>query len=223
MQEPFSCIKDTLDAIEATISPARLKRYIPTAKGDPQFALRLYLWNVRICEAFYFPLQTAEIATRNAIKKPIEKRFGDRWFDNPKFINLLDDHKKEELRKTVEKESNKRSTTSIDQNHITGGLSFGFWVNLMTTRFSNHLWVNGIFQSFPHANKDDTQESIYNKIEQMRRFRNQVMHHYAVFDKPIRNEYQNTLDICAMICPETHWYLKINTQAGRIIESRPKC
>lgn len=73
MQEPFSCIADTLDAIEATISPARLKRYIPTAKGDRQLALRLYLWNVRICEAFYFPLQTAEIAARNAIKKPVEK------------------------------------------------------------------------------------------------------------------------------------------------------
>lgn len=44
------------------MSQARLARYLPAAKGDRFHALRHYVWNARLCEEFYIPLQFSEIA-----------------------------------------------------------------------------------------------------------------------------------------------------------------
>ena len=49
------------------MSPARLDRFVPAARGDRNHALRLYIWNARLCEKFYLPIQLAEVTMRNAI------------------------------------------------------------------------------------------------------------------------------------------------------------
>jgi hypothetical protein len=59
MQYLFSCLPNTYDGIEETLSHARLARYLPAARaanGDHHLALRLYIWNSRLCEAMYLPL-----------------------------------------------------------------------------------------------------------------------------------------------------------------------
>jgi len=221
MQYPFSCIPATYDAIETALSTARLARYLPAAKGDKHLALRLYVWNARICEALYLPLQFAEVSTRNAISRPVKKRFGHGWFKNPKFCNLLPDRHKKNLSATVTKEG-KRRGLNLNQDHIIAGLPFGFWVSLMTKSYQNHLWMNGIKGSFPGASKNVKCEEIYKKLDQMRHFRNAVAHQYAIFDRRPQKEVQNALEITQLICPETHWLSKETSKLSRIINQRPK-
>ena len=194
MQHPFSCISATYDAIETTLSTARLARYLPAAKGDKHLALRLYVWNARICEALYLPLQFAEVSARNAISLPVRKRFGDGWFNNQKFSNLLPERHKANLSATITKEGKRRSL-KLNQDHIIAGLPFGFWVSLMTKSYQNHLWINGIKSSFPGASKSVKREEIYEKLDQMRHFRNAVAHQYAIFDRGPQKEVQNALQI----------------------------
>jgi hypothetical protein len=221
MQGQFSFVQNTFNQIEQTISPERLARYLPDALGDKQLALRLYLWNARISETFYFPIQTAEVAVRNAIKKPLEKKYGNQWYKEGKFTNLLSDYKKNELSKVIRLETGKRGEAVLTQNHIVAGLSFGFWVGLMASAFKNHIWVNGINQSFPNAKAEDDQKSIFNKLEKMRCFRNQIMHHYAIFDKKPQTEYQNILAISKLICDDTHWLIKRCSNVGQTLNKRP--
>ncbi len=222
MQYPFSCIPTTYDAIEATLSAARLGRYRNAANNDKHLALRLYVWNARLCEALYLPLQTAEVAARNAIAKPVQKRFGDEWFQNPKFINLLPKRHKETLKNTEKKET-KKCRYSPNQNDIIAGLPFGFWVSLMTRSYDKHLWVNGITQSFPNAPTTETRETIYKRLDQMRHFRNSVAHHFAIFDRGTQNEMKNALTITKYICLDTHWLLTQTTRLSQTINLRPRC
>ncbi len=46
-REETSLTPATLRAVEATLSPARLSRYLAAADGNLELALRLYIWNAR--------------------------------------------------------------------------------------------------------------------------------------------------------------------------------
>ena len=207
-------------AVEQTLSAARLGRYLPAAKGDKHLALRLYVWNARVCESLYLPMQFAEVASRNAIHKPVGKRFGSEWYSDPKFVNLLSDRMKGELADTVRQETKKRRG-ALTQDHVIAGLSFGFWVALMTSAYDNHLWVNGVKGSFPHAN-NLTREDIYLHLDEMRKFRNDVAHHIAIFDRSPQKQFQNTLLILGLICKDTLWLSTEIARVSRVINERPR-
>lgn len=221
MQHPFSCIPATYGAIETALSPARLGRYMTAAKGNKQLALRLYVWNARLCEAIYLPLQFAEVAARNAISIPVEKRFGATWYCNDKFINLLPARHKQSLSSTYAKEKKRRSG-SLNKDHIVAGLPFGFWVSLMTKSYGNHLWANGVVQSFPNIKNKQDRQYIYDKLDQMRHFRNNVAHHYAIFDRGVQVELRNAMEITGLICSETQWFANEVSNVNRTINQRPK-
>lgn len=221
MQYPFSCMPATYDAIETTLAPARLARYLHASSNNKHLALRLYVWNARICEALYLPLQFAEVSSRNTISLPVRKRFGEDWFNNSKFHNILPARQKETLKTTVSKES-KRREGRLNQDHVIAALPFGFWVSLMTKSYQNHLWINGLNASFPNAEQTDTWETIYCKLDQMRHFRNAVAHQYAIFDKTPQKEMQNALGLISLICGETSWLASKTSNLSRVINERPK-
>jgi hypothetical protein len=173
-----------------------------------------------LCEALYSPLQMAEIAARNAIVLPVQKRFGNDWHLNSKFINILNKRMKDELETTLKREAAKRKMgTTV--NHIIANLSFGFWVNLMAKPYDKHLWANGIRFSFPSAGPHERREEIYQLLDEMRLFRNDVMHHYAIFDKEPHRKYQNLLKIVELICPETAWLVGQTSRVSQVINERP--
>jgi hypothetical protein len=220
MQQPFSCLPAAYDRIEASMSPARLARFARAAKGNKQLGLRLYVWNARICEALYFPMQVAEVTARNAISIPVRKRFGTEWYDNIKFINLLPKWQKENLKSTLEKER-KRRGDRLTQDHMVAGLNFGFWVHLMTASYDKQLWGNGVKHSFPNCG-DLNREGIYNYIDQLRIFRNEVAHHFAIFDRTPQAKYQNVLRVLEITCADTHWLVIETSRVSSVINQRPK-
>lgn len=220
LQYQFSFVAATYDAIQVTLSPARLGRYLSAAGGDKHLAFRLYVWNGHICQSLYFPLQTVEVAARNAIVIPIRKRFGDSWFTNPKFINLLPARMKDELAETVSRER-KRRRIDPTQHHIIGALSFGFWQDLMGASYDKHLWANGLGGSFPNAPANVDRAGIYVMLGEIRMLRNDVMHHYAIFDQRPQARYQTALTLAGYICAETHWLITHLSQVSQVINDRP--
>jgi hypothetical protein len=92
---------------QPSITTSRIRSLQPALHATCQrqrVALRLYIWNARVCESLYLPMQLAEVAARNAIRKPVAKRFQSHWYANAKFINLLPERMKEELNHTVRRE-----------------------------------------------------------------------------------------------------------------------
>ncbi len=220
MQHPFSCVPTTLNAIELTISPARLGRYLPAAKGDKHSAVRLYVWNARLCEAFYLPTQFAEVAARNAIHKPVRARFSDNWYEKPAFRAILPPRLSAELNKVVLDERNNLKSI-FSENDVVAGLTFGFWLNLLTSKYENHLWATGLKKYFPNIPKEIGRQDLYDRLNQLRIWRNKIAHHYAIFDRGPRHEIANTLDIINWICPETYWLAKELSSVERVLSRKP--
>ncbi len=220
MQYEFSCVPATFQRIEATLSQPRLGRYMLAAGADPHFALRLYIWNACLCEALYLPLQTAEVAARNAVMVPVQGRFGPQWYQNLKFVNLLPQRMKDDLSKTLAREQ-KRRGAGMTENHVIANLSFGFFVHLMTRSYGKHLWNRGVRMSFPAAGPHEDREAIYLMLDQLRVFRNNIMHHYAIFNRDPHRQYQNMLKIVELICPETRWLVAEISRVSQVINERP--
>ena len=203
------------------MSPARLARFTSPEIGCKHHALRMYVWNARLCEEFYIPLQTAEICVRNAIADTLKRRFTQGWYASPTVNGFLTEKYRNELAEIVRREK-KRKAINFTADHVVSGLSFGFWVNLLTSRYEKHLWQHGIRRSFPHATQDIDREKAHQKIDQLRKFRNMVAHHYAIFDRSPLREYQNLERVLGWICPDSVWLIKQLSSPSRVINSRPK-
>lgn len=152
MQYPFSPLPNVLSAIETTMSSARLARYLGASKGDKYHALRLYIWNARLCEEFYIPLQFSEVSLRNSIHRRLTVLYGTDWFDQAKFTGAIPDRHKSEITKVAADERQKRGR-AFTPDHVVAGMSFGFWQNLLGRRLKFVLWRDGIGAAFPHLPK----------------------------------------------------------------------
>ena len=221
MQHNFSCIPATLTAISKTISHPRLGRYLPAAKGDIQYALRLYMWNARLCQEFYIPTQLTEIAFRNALAQGLEKRFGENWHTAAGLVSGLPLRMQNELKRAKTSEF-KNHGTNMTSGHIVSAMSLGFWVHLVSANPRQYIWKGNVRLLFPHLPAHIQDADIHTKIDKLRKFRNRIAHHTAVFDRKPVKQYQNIQDIISWICPETFWLMKQSANPAYVLSLRPR-
>lgn len=195
-------------------------RFTPADTGCKHHALRMYVWNARLCEEFYIPLQTAEICVRNAISETLTRRFTRGWYASPTMNGFLTEKYRKELAEIVRREQ-QRKGAEFTVDHVVSGLSFGFWVHLITSRYDSHLWMQGVQRTFPHAPATLDREKAHEKIDQLRRFRNMVAHHYAIFDRGPLREYQNLEAVLGWVSPDSVWLIRQLSSPARVINTRP--
>ena len=211
---------NTLIEIEKTISQQRIGRYLKEAKGDKHRALRLYVWNSRICEAFYLPSQLVEVAIRNRLHDVLTLKYGANWHLNPSFVSPLPDRLKTQL-------SNSRSEAARDHgvnqtiHHVISGLSLGFWCHLLTSRYDPILWAGGLTPAFPLIPLTITRQDLYNRVDRFRTWRNRIAHHGAVFDKRPMKELQNIQELLSWICTDTLWFLVETNTVNKALGRKP--
>lgn len=115
-----------VQAVIDTISPNRFGTYLSAAAHDPERALRLYLWNAQIGEAFHLPIQAVEVALRNKISTILAAKFGHDWWCAAEFEDLIDREREQDLA-TVKRRIESKGLALVT-GQIVAGLSFGFWV-----------------------------------------------------------------------------------------------
>lgn len=220
MQLPSSPDPQKFSAIESAIQSERLSRYMAAADNDIEQAFRLYLWNCALCEAFYIPLHFCEIICRNSIHKGLRAKLGNNWYENETFVNLLAERYQHELKDAVKKEREQHG--SITAHHIVSALSFGFWQHMVTKRFERLLWNEGIRKHFPNAPAHKDREDLHLLIETIRRWRNRIAHHRAIFDKKPMAKYQDALQLIKWACADTAGYVASISKVPLVISLRPK-
>jgi hypothetical protein len=221
MQPPFSCVPATLAGIEGALSEARLGRYLRDAGGDKHYALRLYVWNIRLCETLYLPTQVCEVTLRNAIDRAVRAKHGDNWISRGSFLCTLPDRLKTELHDVIRTETATYGH-GMTIDHVVSGLSFGFWLHLLTKHYDGTLWPHAFPICFPHKPSAIDRHSLYERANRFRLHRNRLAHHKPVYDRAPNAEYQNILDLVSWVCGETHWLVKHLTPMGRRINERPR-
>jgi Abi-like protein len=221
MQLPNEPKDDQFTAIIRALHDDRIDRYLPATYGNQEDALRIYLWNCALCEAFYLPLHFAEIVIRNAINNHLIERLGDRWFENRTFIKILNQHYQDDLDDLLQAEL-LRHGDNLTCHHLVSELSFGFWQHLLTKRFSRIIWATGFKSAFPNLPNSMERQDIYNRIEIIRKWRNRIAHHKPIFDQGPSAKYHDLLQLMRWVCHDTANWISSVAKVTAAIDLRPK-
>jgi hypothetical protein len=188
-----------LSAFQRTITNGRLTHYLASTGGDIEAAVKLYVANTRLCEAFYTPLQGIEISLRNAMNGEMVARYGLNWLEQRK-APLLQNH-----RHKVEEAIGK--LTDDGKPIVNGGLvaelNFGFWVGILGPKYENALWRPTLRKAFPSRPKGMERQDIQGALNAIRRLRNRVMHHERILQRNLVEDHELILRLIGWICPET--------------------
>lgn len=182
-------------------------RYLPAAGNDRHLALRIYVWNARLCEEFYIPSQIAEVCFRNVLSRGLTIRYGNNWHRTPSFVANLPRRLQDELAK-VEADETAKHGAAMTADHMVSALSFGFWVHLTSATPVNLVWRGSLPRLFPNLPGNTDPRVIHTAVDNLRKFRNRIAHHNAIFDKGPVAEYKNIQDIISWVCADTLWLVK---------------
>lgn len=183
-------------------------------------AIKFYLWNCALSEAFYIPLHFVEIMCRNAIHNALLYKLGENWFENQTLHNILDGKFSREVTIAVDDERTQHGT-EMTAHHVASALTFGFWEHLTTKRFERLLWHRGIRHNFVDARPTADRQSLHDLIESVRRWRNRIAHHRAIFDKDPMRKYQDSLELMKWVCRDTAGWVSSMSRVPRTLAARP--
>ena len=123
---------------EQVVASARLRPYRDAAHADGTHTEILYLWNLDVSSAFYRPLSFLEVGLRNALHDQLRLRYGSPdWWDAAPLGAL----EKSKVRQAADDLRQRKPARRYCADGIVAGLSFGFWVSLLTRRYHQTLWA----------------------------------------------------------------------------------
>ena len=158
---------------DKAISLPRLGKYLRASKGNKNLALRLYRYNIKLCQRFYGILSIFEVVFRNAINDHMKKQLSDpNWLATQGKKGFLSKY-----RNTITIEHKKLiKSKKYSNDRLLSTMSFGVWTYLFTRRCYNNSGKTllRIFQAKPFGLN---QNHIYNELNEIRIFRNRIAHH----------------------------------------------
>lgn len=211
---------DDRTAVANALQPVRLKRYFQNYDQNIEKAFEFYCWNISISSAFHFPTHIAEVCCRNSIHRALVYRLGENWFENKTYRGILGGKFLTELDGAIADERDQHGD-DVTGDHVASALTFGFWEHMATKRFERLLWNRGIRHNFPEAPWDRKLEHLHELIESVRRWRNRIAHHRAIFDKRPTAKYQDCLDLIGWSCSRTRNWVAANATVTQAIQDRP--
>lgn len=180
MQENFLPDRNLEPALLASLSAARLGRYLKDSGGNRPSALRLYDWNVRLSQGLYVRLQIWEITLRNRMNGFLSEKFGKDWPHRP-VVSQLRKSDLDRLRTSVLRQKNRRGLDFPTTDMIVADLSAGFWVAMFAQRYSRMFgWPDNLQKVFPYARSHERHE-IFAMNGRVLEIRNRIAHHEPIY------------------------------------------
>lgn len=165
------------EELKLGLSEARLEGYRRSPQETEFDCVLRYLWNSRLSESFYIPLQNLEVVLRNRIHSALTNHYGtDMWFDIPR---LLQSYQPGQIVLAKKKLS---SGDRSNAGKIVAELSFGFWSALVARRYSASLvpvLLKDCFRKVPSNCRRQQYLSV--TLNDLRKFRNRVFHHEPIW------------------------------------------
>lgn len=213
----------SLAAVHKALSQQRIEAYAAPADRDEVDRVARYLWNMALAGALQSSVHVFEVALRNAIYNASVKLIDTSVLQMPDVSCWLDAHHSS-LLYPQEAADVQRAKTWLSPDpkrrtpgHLIAKLGLGFWVQL-TSRVYNELradgpklWPRGLPLVFPyrwppgskkvvptHADR----EMVFDRLQQIREFRNRIAHHEPVWDRDIGATYDSLLEILGWMSPK---------------------
>jgi hypothetical protein len=210
----FSYSDEVIDALERTLSTDRVGKYAGLADNDKEQGLRLYVYNTRVSEAFYTPLQGLEVCLRNSINHEMVKAFQEDWYEDS--VAPLQHPLTEMISKA--RESLKKDKKDVTPGRMVAELNFGFWVGIIGPRYENDLWRPALRHAFPKRPNTHERKQVQNALNAVRRLRNRVAHHEPILHRNLNSDHALILQVVSWMCEETASWIKAHSRFADVHE-----
>lgn len=187
-----------VDAFLTVTGKARTKRYLDEFQGDQTSALRLYIWNAKISQAFYLPLQIWEICLRNRVNDFLCWKYGNSWpYDERNAVRQMKSPAQRSLRDAIDKQSRARGARPSTDS-IVADLSAGFWVQFLSQGYAVPFqWRYNLPRIFPTATNSlwrakpagFDMSGPHSLCESVVELRNRVAHHEPLAWMDLQHRY----------------------------------
>ena len=208
-----------LDQLRPSLSSDRVATYLTAAGFDADRALRIYLWNAHVGEAFHLPIQAVEVALRNSINKGLSNVWGENWWRDPHFLR----HAEREQVSDIEtaKVRIKRRNKVLCNGQIVATLSFGFWVAMLRPRYNPPVWSSNLRVVFPNLPEDKTRYDLADSAKQSADLRNRIWHHEPIFRMDLSAEFHRVMELLGWICPTTAQWVRPHCRVHSLLRHKP--
>lgn len=208
-----------IDRLKPVISDERLGTYLIAAGFDADRALKLYVWNAQVGEAFHLPIQAVEVGLRNRVNTALIHRFGEEWWSNEAFRAAADQERLENLRLVERRIRNRRLKLSNGQ--VVAGLSFGFWVGLLHKRYNPALWGGKPHGYFPGLPAGRSRDSLATAVSRVAFIRNRIWHHEPIIKLDLSTEHATVLQALEWICPVKAEWVRPHCRVPTLLRQKP--
>lgn len=200
-----------------TLSQRRFETYLLEAGHDEKRAMALYEWNARIGASFHIPIQAAEVALRNRINLTLVAEFGQNWWSDAKFLEIIEhDRDISTVKSRIE-----HMRLRLETDQIVAGLSFGFWVGMLKPKYNPPIWGRHLRTAFPSLPKEIGRDELFKLSGAVAKFRNRISHHEPLIKDDISQQHSNVVRLIAWICPDTARWVRPLCEAPKIIRQKP--
>jgi len=204
---------------DRVFSQPRLTPYVVAAQLDGTHAADRYQWNLQVSEAFYPALACLEISLRNALDVQLQQQYSrpDWWESAPlSKLSKVD----EAVVRRAEADAIKRKGAAMSADDVVAGLSFGFWVSLLSRTYDRYLWVPALHKAFPHYS--GSRKELFDNFDTMRRLRNRVMHHEPIHHRHLEADHAKIYRLVGYITPDAVLWLRRFDRVPAVLASRPR-
>jgi hypothetical protein len=217
IQQPINGAE--IAAILTAISLDRFNTYLVAAGHDQDRALKLYLWNARLGEAFHTPIQAVEVALRNCVNLALSSVYTPNWWECENLFNILDDERKGDLTTVLRRIRNRELELYTGQ--VVAGLSFGFWVGILDGRYNPPIWGGQLRKAFPSFPAVRARKSLHDSVRKVAGLRNRISHHEPLIGRNNLLDFSNLMLLLEWICPEKAIWIRPHCRVPQIVRERP--
>jgi hypothetical protein len=206
-------------AIRGTISLNRYATYFKAAGHDDARALRLYMWNAQLGEAFHIPIQAVEVGLRNSISNALANVFTANWWECKGLYDLADEERRGDLTTVLRRMRNRDLELCTDQ--VVAGLSFGFWVGMLDGRYNAAIWSRQLRAAFPNLPEGRARKSLALAAADVATLRNRIWHHEPLIARDLSKDFANVMALLEWICPTKAAWVRPHCRVPQILRQKP--
>lgn len=208
-----------IDQLRPVVSDERIGTYLTAAGFDVERALRLYIWNALIGEAFHLPIQSVEVGLRNRINALLIKLYGEEWWQEPAFLKVVGAGPEKDIELALKRIRNRRLALTTGQ--VVATLSFGFWAGLLHKRFNPSIWGGRLHSAFPAFPAEKSRADLAHSVKRIADFRNRVWHHEPIIKCDLLAEYSVALELLGWICPVKATWVRPHCRVPALMREKP--
>lgn len=215
---------DLLETLSEQFSWVHMEPYEQTVRGNPDLAIALYEWNIRIAGAFLEDLAIAEVLLRNALDRELRKKYQPQPNSEPWYLQngVLYEKQGNWVDATIKQLKFDEDNYEPDQNSVIPAMSLGFWEVLLSPTYQTRLWPL-LKAAFPYASRSGNPDraNIHELVRDMRILRNDIAHHKAIFNWDFDQSFRNIKTLTGYITPTVQNWLVKRSRVGDILSRDP--